>query len=74
LPTELSDQRNTPWEVAKTAERLQAATTSGKPVLLRGDRQGHGNILDASAQTEESADVWTFMLWQLGEPTFQPAS
>lgn len=74
LTTELSDQRNTQWEVAKMAARLQAATTSGKPVLLRGDTQGHGNILDASAQIEEYADVWTFMLWQLGERAFQPAS
>jgi prolyl oligopeptidase len=56
------------------AARLQASTTSGKPVLLRADTQGHGLVLDASAQVEQYADVWTFMLWQLGEPAFQPAS
>ncbi len=74
LTTGLADQRNAPWQVAKMAARLQAATTSGKPILLRADTQGHGLILDASAQVEEYADVWTFMLWQLGEPAFQPAS
>jgi prolyl oligopeptidase len=56
------------------AARLQASTTSGKPVLLRADAQGHGGVLDPSAQVDEYADVWTFMLWQLGEPGFQPTT
>jgi prolyl oligopeptidase len=56
------------------AARLQASTTSGKPVLLRADSQGHGSVLDPSAQVDEYADVWTFMLWQLGEPGYQPAT
>jgi prolyl oligopeptidase len=74
LTTGLADQRNAPWQVAKMAARLQAATTSGKPVLLRADTQGHGIVLDASAQLEEYADVWTFMLWQLGQPAFTSPS
>jgi prolyl oligopeptidase len=74
LTTGLADQRNAPWQVAKMTARLQAATTSGKPVLLRADTQGHGMVLDASAQVEEYADVWTFVLWQLGEPAFTPPS
>jgi prolyl oligopeptidase len=74
LTTGLSDKRNSPWQVAKMTARLQAFTTSGKPVFLRADTQGHGVILDAPAQLEEYADVWTFMLWQLGEPAFQPVS
>ena len=73
LTTGLADKRDAPWQVAKMAARLQASTTSGKPVLLRADAQGHGVIVDASADVEEYADVWTFVLWQLGEPTFQPA-
>ncbi len=73
LTTGLADKRDSPWQVAKMAARLQAATTSGKPVLLRADTQGHGLILDASAQVQEYADVWTFMLWQLGEPAFKSA-
>jgi prolyl oligopeptidase len=74
LTTGLADQRNAPWQVAKLAARLQASTTSGKPVLLRADSQGHGVVLDVPAQIDEYADVWTFMLWQFGEPAFQPAS
>jgi prolyl oligopeptidase len=60
-----------PWDVAKMAARLQAATTSGKPVLLRADEQGHGLVRDVAPQIDEDADVYTFMLWQLGEPGFQ---
>jgi prolyl oligopeptidase len=74
LTTGLADQRNAPWQVAKLAARLQASTTSGKPVLLRADTQGHGTVLDVPAQIEEYADVWTFMLWQLAEQGFQPTS
>jgi prolyl oligopeptidase len=54
------------------AARLQAATTSGKPILLRADTQGHGLVLSAAAQIDEYADVSTFMLWQPGEPGFTP--
>jgi len=70
--TGLSDRRTAPWQVAKMAARLQASTTSGRPILLRSDSQGHGMIRVASAQEEEYADVFTFMLWQLGEPGFAP--
>jgi prolyl oligopeptidase len=70
--TGLSDRRTAPWQVAKMAARLQASTTSGRPILLRSDSQGHGMIRVASAQEEEYADVFTFMLWQLGEPGFVP--
>jgi prolyl oligopeptidase len=72
LTTGLADVRVPPWQVAKMAARLQAATTSGKPVLLRADEQGHGLVRDVAPQIDEEADVYTFMLWQLGEPGFQP--
>jgi prolyl oligopeptidase len=74
LTTGFADVRVPPWEVAKMAARLQAATTSGKPVLLRADDQGHGLVRDVDAQIDEDADVFTFMLWQFGEPGFAPAS
>ncbi len=56
LTTGLADRRTAPWQVAKMAARLAASTTSGKPILLRTDLQGHGLIRDVSAQDEESAD------------------
>ena len=73
LTTGFGDQRTAPWQVAKMAARLQASTTSGKPVLLRADAQGHGIVLDASAEIEEYADIYTFLLWQFGEPGFAPS-
>ena len=67
-----NDPRVAPWESAKMTARLQAATTSSKPVLLRLDYQaGHG-IGSTKAQVEhELADEWSFLLWQLGVARFQ---
>jgi prolyl oligopeptidase len=58
----------------KLKARLQAATSSGEPVLLRVDYAGgHGGIGATLQQVEESlADSWSFLLWQLGDPEFQP--
>ncbi len=39
---------------------------------LTADAQGHGVVREASAEIDEYADVWTFMLWQLGGSGFQP--
>jgi prolyl oligopeptidase len=73
LTTGINDPRVSPWEPAKMAARLQAATASGKPVLLRVDYDaGHG-FGSSRAQSERlMADEWTFALWQLGSPDFQP--
>jgi prolyl oligopeptidase len=75
LTTGINDPRVVPWEPGKMAARLQAATGSGKPVLLRVDYQGgHGGIGATRAQYEELlADQWSFLLWQFGVPGFQPA-
>jgi len=73
LTTGINDPRVEPWQSAKMAARLQAATTSGKPVLLRVDYEaGHG-IGSTKKQNEVlRADVWSFLLWQFGLPGFQP--
>ncbi len=71
----MNDPRVVPWEPGKMAARLQAATASGKPVLLRIDYQGgHGNIGGTRAAAQELfADQWSFLLWQFGVPGYQPA-
>src|SRR5438552_2235545 len=71
--TGINDPRVTPWEPAKMTARLQAATSSGKPVLLRVDYEaGHG-WGSTKTQTEQLlADQWSFLFWQLGAPGFQP--
>jgi prolyl oligopeptidase len=58
------------------AARLQAATGSKRPVLLRVDYQGgHGTIGGTKAQAEELlADQYSFLLWQFGEAGFQVPS
>ncbi|HVU08151.1 MAG TPA: prolyl oligopeptidase family serine peptidase [Verrucomicrobiae bacterium] len=72
LTTGINDPRVEPWQSAKMAARLQAATASGKPVLLRVDYEaGHG-IGNTKKQSEEQfADMLTFLLWQFGAPDFQ---
>lgn len=68
----INDPRVEPWESAKTTARLQAATASGRPVLFRVDyHAGHGIGSTRSQRQEELADVWSFLLWQLGEGRFQ---
>jgi prolyl oligopeptidase len=67
ITTGMNDPRVVPWEPGKMAARLQAATASGKPILLRVDYQGgHGTIGGTKAQVEELyADQWSFLLWQV---------
>jgi prolyl oligopeptidase len=74
VTTGVNDPRVEAWEPGKMAARLQAATASGKPVLLRVDFDaGHGMGSTKSQAVAEQADVWSFFLWQMGEPGFQPA-
>jgi prolyl oligopeptidase len=74
VTTGMNDPRVVPWEPGKMAARLQAATGSGKPILLRVDYHGgHGTIGGTRAQAEElDADQWSFLLWQFGVPGYQP--
>jgi prolyl oligopeptidase len=70
----VNDPRVEVWESTKAAARLMAATSSGKPVLMRlGYDSGHG-IGNTKKQTlEERADMFAFLLWQMGVPGYQPA-
>lgn len=75
LTTGINDPRVDPWESGKMTARLQAATSSGKPVLLRVDYAGGHGIGNTAQQGQESlADEWSFLLWQLGDPAFQPVA
>jgi prolyl oligopeptidase len=54
--------------------RLQAATSGGKPILLRVDyAAGHGIGNTKEQREKEDADEWSFLPWQFGQPEFQPA-
>jgi prolyl oligopeptidase len=63
-----NDPRVVVWQPAKMAARLQAATASGKPVLLRVDFQaGHGMGSTRQQVYEERADAFAFVLQQCGK-------
>lgn len=67
VTTGVNDPRVDSWQAAKMAARLQAATASGKPVLLRVDYDaGHGMGSTKKQGYEERADTFAFLLWQAG--------
>jgi prolyl oligopeptidase len=73
LTTGSNDPRVAPWMPGKMTARLQAATSSGKPVLLRVDYGGgHGGGSGEAEQQQADADRWSFLLWQFGQAGFQP--
>jgi len=73
LETGMNDPRVAPWEMGKLAARLQAAPSSGKPILFRVEYAGgHASMGGTKKQEHEAlADDWGFLLWQLGAPEFQ---
>jgi prolyl oligopeptidase len=72
LITGYNDPRVSSWELAKFTARLQGATTSGRPILLRVDYDaGHGFLAASRTQSEELlTDEYAFLLWQCGDPAF----
>jgi prolyl oligopeptidase len=69
----INDPRVDPSQPAKMAARLQAATSSKKPILLRVDYDaGHGMGSTRAQHDLEYADEMSFLLWQAGDPEFQP--
>ena len=72
LVTGYNDPRVASWELAKFTARLQKATTSRRPILLRVDYDaGHGFLAASRKQSEELlTDEYAFLLWQCGDPAF----
>ncbi len=55
------------------AATLQAATTSGRPILLRVNYDaGHGIGSTRVQRNKELADKFAFMFWQMGLKAYQP--
>ena len=66
LLTGESDTRVEPMHAFKMAARLQAASSSEHPVLLRVEpKAGHGAGKPLAKRIEEEADKWTFLFEQL---------
>ena len=63
----LNDPRVDIWHSAKAAARLQQASTSGRPVIMRIDMQaGHGVGSTAQQAASQLGDIYAFALWQFG--------
>lgn len=64
----MNDPRVDVWASLKTGARLQQATASGRPVLLRLEREaGHGVGSTRNQRLEEYADIYSFLLWQMNQ-------
>jgi prolyl oligopeptidase len=62
-----ADTRVPPLQARKMAARLQAATASGRPVVLRYDTQaGHAGGRPRGKVIEDTAFELAFLFWQLG--------
>jgi prolyl oligopeptidase len=74
LTTGINDPRVDPWQAAKMAATLQDANAGPRPILLRVDYNGgHGLIGGTRSQgVDLTADEDAFLLWQFGDPLFQP--
>jgi len=65
--TGANDPRVDPYHSRKMTARLQAATSSGLPVLLRTSAStGHGFGTPLAEEHAQSADLFAFLLRQLG--------
>ncbi len=60
------DPRVDAGDPRKMTARLQAATASGRPVLLRVSRGGHGIDSSFDERVAETADMYAFFLHELG--------
>jgi prolyl oligopeptidase len=67
LLTANGDSRVDPMHARKMAARLQSASASDAPILLRVETSaGHGQGKPRGKLLEEATDVWSFLCWQLG--------
>jgi len=67
LMTGANDTRVDPYHSRKMVARLQAASSSDRPILLRASSDtGHGAGKPLAAEIEETTDMLAFMLHEVG--------
>jgi prolyl oligopeptidase len=65
--TGANDPRVDPMQSRKMTARLQAATASGRPILLRtSDDTGHGGGTPLNTRIDELTDMYAFLFNELG--------
>lgn len=75
MATGTHDGRVNPAQSRKMIARLQAATGSGRPVLLSiSDKAGHGIGSALSVRVDQQSDYMAFLFDQLGMTLPQPGS
>lgn len=69
----MNDPRVIAWQPGKFAAKLQAVNTSDNPILFLVDyAAGHGIGDSKTKSFEQWADILSFIMWQTGQPGFQP--
>jgi len=68
MTTGANDPRVDPWQSRKMVARLQAATSSGNPILLRTSTTGHGIGSPRGVRNAQLADVYAFLFKVLAIP------
>ncbi|UOQ71467.1 prolyl oligopeptidase family serine peptidase [Hymenobacter cellulosilyticus] len=69
----MNDPRVIAWQPGKFAAALQAASTSGKPVLMQVNFDNGHFTEDKKVAFRNFANMYAFALWQAGHPNFQPS-
>jgi prolyl oligopeptidase len=67
-----NDPRVEPWETGKFVAALQAATASGKPVLMKVNYDNGHFTEEKNVTFKDNAGQFAFLLWQTGHKDFQP--
>lgn len=69
------DDRVVPAHSFKFASRLQEYNAGNNPVLIRIETNaGHGAGKPTSKQIDETADIWSFVMYNLGMPFKEPVN
>jgi prolyl oligopeptidase len=68
MTTGANDPRVDPWQSRKMVARLQAASSSGNPILLRTSTTGHGIGAPRNVRNAQLADIYAFLFKVLGIP------
>jgi prolyl oligopeptidase len=72
LPHGVNDARVAVWQSSKMAAALQASNSSSLVLLNLDYDAGHGRGSSTAQRLGAFADSASFMLWQFGEPGYQP--
>jgi prolyl oligopeptidase len=73
ITTGFNDPRVISWVPAKFAAKMQNVNSSANPVLLHVDYStGHFGGETMSDRFKNLADIYSFIMWQCGNPDFQP--